>query len=176
MLEYSVGDLEPASFALYNKMTELAVRRQKGSGFVRTAKWALYNGREFQRLSEDVARLTANLEALFPAPLRQTELISDDIAQLKGSQQLQLLATAARDVDENLAKAADGQARLGGHLYVDVKVRGMAHNGDAFGNDWQHGSIGESHTYNGVVVDEGGKALNGNQYGQEGLWTIRRAA
>ncbi len=98
----------------------------------RTAKWAFYDGRKFQQLSQSVTRLTKSLEALFPAPSQQAKLINDEIAQLNGPHQLKLLATAARDVDESLAKAAEN-AELGGHRYGDVQVKGKAHNGDAFG-------------------------------------------
>ena len=45
-----------------------------------------------------------------------------------------------------------------------------AQTGDAFNSDWHGKTGGASHMYDGVVVDNDGKALIGNKYGGKDFW------
>ena len=59
---------------------------------------------------------------------------------------------------------------LTGHRYLNVEVRGQAHNGDAYGRDWEGNMTGRNHKYDGIKVEMGAKALNGNKYGGKDFW------
>lgn len=54
---------------------------------------------------------------------------------------------------------------IAGHQYLNIQIKGQAHTGDAYSSDWSGGAIGESHKYNDIKVEEGGKAFVGNKYG-----------
>jgi hypothetical protein len=68
-----------------------------------------------------------------------------------------LVENVAKSVDSLLQTAA--QEVLAGHEYLNVKIRGQAHAGDAFSSDWEGGAIGASHKYGSVEVGKGGKGL-----------------
>ena len=169
LFEPPASCLDPAGAALSNTMRALAARRQKGASIIKKAQWALHHGSEFKRLIESVTLLLGNLEAMFPPPPdRQATLIRGEVQEVRDKQQLELLLGAAIGVDEGLRKAAT--EALAGHQYRDVEVKGKALNGDAFGRDWQRGAIGKSNMYERIVVEHGGKALNGNQYAGKDFW------
>jgi hypothetical protein len=164
LAEFSVA--EPASAMLSNKMSGLVVRRQRGDHILKTAKWALFEVSQFKHLMDNIPPLIRDLEALFTAAEQQAHY---EIDQLHGEQQLRLLASAAQNIDEHLRKAA--HQALMGHQYRNIQVKGRAMNGDVFSQDWKHGVLGRFHMYDGVVVvEQGGKALNGNQYGGTSFW------
>ncbi|KAL9023482.1 MAG: hypothetical protein Q9180_008217, partial [Flavoplaca navasiana] len=81
---------------------------------------------------------------------------------------LELVQSAAEGVDSLLQNAAK-EARSG-HRYLNVLVKGEAQAGDAISSDWHGNAIGTSHTYDGLVVDNSGKALIGNKYGGKDFW------
>jgi Prion-inhibition and propagation len=162
---YSTTDMDPTLLALNNKMRDLAIKRQKGTGLLKKTSWALYHNSEFRKLIEDITRLIENLENLFPAPAPQLELVKQEAAEVNDKQELQLVENAAEGVDK-LLQAAVKEARTG-HQYLNVVVIGQAKalNGDTFGSDWKAPAIGVSHIYNGVRVEGNAKVLNGNKYG-----------
>jgi hypothetical protein len=162
---YSTTDMDPALLALNNKMRDLAIKRQKGTGLLKKASWAVYHNAEFSKLIEGVTTLINNLENLFPARACQLDLVKQETAELKDKQELQLVENAAEGVDK-LLHAAAKEARTG-HQYLNVVVIGQAKalNGDAFGSDWKGEAVGTSHTFDGVRVEGNAKVLNGNKYG-----------
>jgi hypothetical protein len=56
-------------------------------------------------------------------------------------------------------------------MYRNIEIKGQAHTGDAYTADWR-GNVREVslHTYDGVTVETGGKALMGNKYGGKDFW------
>jgi hypothetical protein len=117
---------------------------------------------------ENITLLIGDLETLFPARPQQASLIGHELKELHDQQHLKLLAATAQGVDEALRRGAD--EALSAHQYRNIQVKGKAHNGDVFDDHWQRGVIGKAHTYDGVVVDAGGKVVNGNQYGGKSFW------
>lgn len=188
---FSANDMDPASLGLENRMKELAIKRQKGTHTHRLTTWALYHRykpkpskvlnshseadqlkihrrSELKRLIESITSLIDNIETLFPAPQTQITLIQQDAAEISDKETLRLIEEAAEAVDSKLKRAA--QDVVSGHQYVKVGIRGTVHNGDAYSDDWKGNAIGRNHTYDGVEVEAGGKALNGNKYGGKDFW------
>jgi Prion-inhibition and propagation len=165
---YTTNDMDPALMALNNKMRELAIKRQKGTSLLKTTSWALYHSSEFTELIQKVTTLIDNLEKLFPAPVSRIELVEQEAAEVHDRQALELVESAAQDVDSLLEAAA--KEALSGHQYLNVVVKGQAQTGDAFGSNWKGKAIGPSHKYDGVIVEEDAKALVGNKYGGKDFW------
>jgi hypothetical protein len=162
--------MDPMFGILHNQLKELSIKRTKKIGFFKAATWAVYHGSELTRLIENVSSLIENLEKLFPLPVPpQTKLggryvqyakeaseVLNDPEPLQGVGNLPLLQTA--------------KPALAGHSYIHVEVRGQAHNGDTFSDDWRGNVVGHSHAYEGVLVEKGAKVLNGNKYGGRDFW------
>lgn len=160
------NDMDPSVRWLNNKMRDLAIKRQKSTSLLKTTKWALYHSSEFKQLIEEIVILIEQLENLFPASSAQrTKLVTQEAAEIKNVQELQLLEDAAQSVDK-LLHAAAKEARTG-HQYLNVVAVGQAKvsNGDAFGSNWGGSAIGSSHLYDGVRAEGNAKVLNGNRYG-----------
>lgn len=58
--------MDSTLIALDNKMKALAMRRQKGSSFLKLTSWALYHRSEFKDLLKQTISLVDNIEKLFP--------------------------------------------------------------------------------------------------------------
>ncbi|KAI9854174.1 MAG: hypothetical protein M1813_001344 [Trichoglossum hirsutum] len=161
-------NMDPAVMVINNKMRELAIRRQRGSSVLKTASWALYHRSELKELIVDITSLINNIETLFPVPQSQVALVREETAQIEDEKSLNLVESAAQDVDSLLQTAA--KEAITGHQYLNVVIKGKAQTGDAFSSDWKGKVIGASHTYDAVKVDKEGKAMIGNKYGGTDFW------
>jgi hypothetical protein len=162
------NNLDPMVFGLRNKMKELALRRQKGASVLKTSSWALYHRSQLKDLVNGITSLVDSVEKIFPAPEKKLALVQQETAAIHDKQALELVESAAHGVD-NLLLAAAKEARTG-HRYLNVTIKGKAHTGDSFSSDWRGKVQGASHAYDGVLVDETGKALVGNKYGGKDFW------
>jgi len=165
---FSMADIDPTLVTLDNKMKGLALKRQKGSRFLKLTSWAVYHRAEFQYLIDSITLLIDNIEKLFPAPQAQITLARQEVAEFGNKEFVKLVEDAAKGVDSLLQKAA--QEVLTGHQYLNVVVRGQAQTGDAYSSDWKGVANGASHKYDGVEVERGGKGLIGNKYGRKDFW------
>lgn len=164
----SSDSMDSVFVALSNNMRELAIKRQKRSSILKITQWALYRRSEFKSLVEGISSLLDSIEKIFPAPQAQVKLVRQEAAELHDRHALELVASAAEGVDSLLQNAA--KEALSGHQYLNVLVKGKAQTGDAFSSDWHGKAVGASHTYDGVIVDNDGKALIGNKYGGKDFW------
>lgn len=161
-------DMDSVFVALSNKMRELAIKRQKRSSILKITQWALYRRSEFQRFIKGISSLIDNIENIFPAPQAQVALIRQEAAELYDRRVLELIESITEDIDNLLQNAV--KEALSGHRYLNVLIKGKAQAGDAVSSDWHGKAVGMSHTYDGVVVDNDGKALMGNKYGGKDFW------
>jgi hypothetical protein len=100
---------------------------------------------------------------LFLAPLAQITLVQQEAAEIGDKPSLELIEDAAAGVDSLLQKTV--KEVIAGHQYSNIKFGGKGLAGDAYSSDWKGGTIGASHKYDGIEVEEGGKGLLGNKYG-----------
>jgi hypothetical protein len=128
-------------------MRELAIKRQNGTSFLKTAGWALCHSSEFR---EPFQKSPDHLEKPFPAPVSRIELVKQEAAGVHDRQALELVESAAQNVD-SLFQAAAKEA-LTAHQYLNLVIRGHAHAGNAFGSNWKAYVIGASHKYDRVIV------------------------
>ena len=151
--------------ALNNKMRKLIIKRQKRSNILTITQWALYRKFEFKSLVEGISSLIDNIEKIFFASQAQVTLVRQKVTELHDRETLELVQSAAEDVDsllQNVVKEA-----LNDHRYLNILVKGKAQIENAFSSDW-HGKIVEaSHTYDDVVVDNDRKALIDNKYDEK---------
>lgn len=165
---YSTGDMDPKLVALDNKMKGLAIRRQKKGRFLKLTGWALYDRSALKDLLEKIVSLIDEIEKLFPAPQTVITLVQQEAAEIGDKPSLWLIEDAAKNIDGLLQKTV--KEVIAGHQYMNVGIKGQAQTGDAYSSGWGGGAIGASHEYNGIEVEEGGKALIGNKYGGKDFW------
>ncbi|KAL8978288.1 MAG: hypothetical protein Q9205_006093 [Flavoplaca limonia] len=164
----SSDSMDSTFLALNNKMRELAIKRQKRSNILKITHWALYRKSEFKNLIEGISTFIDNIEKIFPAPQAQVTLVRQEATELHDRGDLELVQSAAEGVDGLLQNAA--KEALSGHRYLNVLIKGKVQAGDAVSSDWHGKAVGASHVYDGVIVENNGKALIGNKYGGKDLW------
>lgn len=165
---FSTDSMDSVFVALNNNMRELAIKRQKRGNILKITQWALYRKSEFKSLIEGISSLIDNIEKIFPAPQAQVTLVRQEVTELHDRRALELVESAAEGVDSLLQNAV--KEAFSGHRYLNVLVKGKAQTGNAFSSDWHEKTAGASHTYDGVVVDNDGKALIGDKYGGKDFW------
>jgi uncharacterized small protein (DUF1192 family) len=165
---YSTDDMDLKIVVLDNKMKGLATQRQKKGRFLQLASWALYHRSTLKDLLEQIVSLIDEIEKLFPAPQAQNTLVQQEAAEIGDKQSLGLIEDAATDVDSLLQKTV--KEVIAGHQYSNIRIKGQAYTRDAYSSDWVGGAIGAPHKYDGVEVEEGGKALVRNKYGRKDFW------
>jgi hypothetical protein len=143
--------MDPVLIALDNKMKELAMKRQKGSRFLKLTSWVIYHRAEFRHLIDDITSLIDTIEKLFTAPQAQITLVRQEAAEIGDKESLELIENAAKGMDSLLQTAA--QEVLTGHQYLNVVIRGQVQTGDAYSSDWEGGATGASHKYDSVEVE-----------------------
>lgn len=96
-------DLDARTLALRTEMQHLASSRQKHTGLLRKAKWAIYENDRFKKLVEDLTDLLDDLENFFPATKeKQRELCEDEISAIDAKGDLPLLRDVAAEQDHSL--------------------------------------------------------------------------
>jgi hypothetical protein len=75
------ADLDLAIATLHQKIREVSIERQNRSSVLQKTQWALYQEKQFRRVTEDVTELVDGLVELFPA----TEQTQRDIYDVESS-------------------------------------------------------------------------------------------
>lgn len=81
------------------------MKRQKKSNILKITQWALYRKFEFKSLIEDISSLIDNIERIFSTSQAQITLIRQKATQLHDRDDLDLIQSAAADVNNLLQNA-----------------------------------------------------------------------
>ena len=139
-------DMKPLFRGLHNRLQGLAHRRQKHTSLIKKTVWALYDGKTFEKLVEQITNLVDELEKLFPVEATCRRLVELEIEEIEDEQSLIALKDAAESTDEALSdvvvqrmekitgmnyakdvKTEDGaKVRIGNEYGDTVFIRGIA--------------------------------------------------
>ena len=95
-------------------------QRQKRTGFLKKAVWALYDGKNFDKLVEQITGFVDDLEKLFPVEAVRHSLVEMEIEEIRDDEaSLQTLQGAARDMDQILSEVVSKRLDIcGGKNYA----------------------------------------------------------
>lgn len=161
------SDLDPDIRSIHTRMRQLALRRQKRSSFAQKAAWALYEGKHFSRLIEDVAVLVDALLELFPASQGRQQLLgAEEAEEMKDEPRLDALEEAAEGVDtlfqssvQRVIASQKGHSFTNNVITDDARVR----YGDEFSGIFVATGVG--HSYDGNKISGTSRVHYGNLYG-----------
>lgn len=112
-------DMEPVPRLLHEQMRELSISRQKGTSFLKKAKWALYEEKQFKRLIEDITELVNALVELFPAAqATQKQLCEIEVQTIGTAQSLPVLKEVVAGGQDKFLEAAVEKAILNNYTYT----------------------------------------------------------
>ncbi|THY70991.1 hypothetical protein D6C86_09740 [Aureobasidium pullulans] len=164
----AVATLNPDDLELHRRVQRIVTQRQRNTGFLKKAAWALYRKNDLENLVEDITDLTAQLVNLFPATKqRQQELSTAELNAL-GDERLLFIKNIADDQDPLLATAAQEAMQAHGSTFFEPTTRdgAAAHHGDHIHQDYRGPTGGLSHTYHKALAEgKGTKQHCGNVYG-----------
>lgn len=173
---YFSSDLGEPALSLYRRIQSIGTnRRQKKPSILKATRWALGDHSKFKKFIDDITKLIESLETCFPPPPTSSSfahLAATEISGIKDYNELALLENSSREISDKFLEAAVIEKRTG-HSYTDLSLShgSQAQAGDIILQGWQAGAVGGSHTYQGIHLTAGGKALLGNQYGgTKGFW------
>ncbi|KAG9498404.1 hypothetical protein J7337_009209 [Fusarium musae] len=84
-------DMQPVVWELHSRLGVVARQRQKRTGLVEKATWALYDGKNFDRLVEKIRGFVNDLEKLFPVDTTRRKLVELEIEEVDDETSLMAL-------------------------------------------------------------------------------------
>ncbi|KAK4196913.1 hypothetical protein QBC40DRAFT_312493 [Triangularia verruculosa] len=118
-------------------------QRQKGTSFIKKTTWALYDGKEFEKLVVQIIGFVDELEKLVPVEEVCRKLAEQEVATVVDKESLPSLKAAAKDLDQLLVDAIirNSEKDTGADQYsaeeieatetADVQI-GSSYGGEAF--------------------------------------------
>lgn len=104
---FEADDMDPIGRRLHDRSMSLARRRQRGASLVKKTTWALYDGKQLEKLVSQITTLVDDLEKLFPVEAICRRLAEVEIEEIEDEPSLAALQEAARGVDDVLLGAVD---------------------------------------------------------------------
>jgi hypothetical protein len=102
---YEEKDMEPVFQGLHNRFRSLARQRQKNTSLVKKTAWALYDGKSFEQMVDQITSFIDDLEKLFPAEVACRRLAEIEIVEVEDEQSLAALKDATDGTDKALLDA-----------------------------------------------------------------------
>ncbi|KAM5352993.1 hypothetical protein ACJ41O_005715 [Fusarium nematophilum] len=171
-------DMQPVVRGLHGRLGVVARRRQKRTGLLKKAAWALYDGKNFDRLVEQITGFVDDMEKLFPVEATRRKLVELEIEEVDDEPSLMALQDAAAGADSVLSEAVTEKIEgIAGRNYAKgIKSEEMAR--VRVGNEWSETALARTtgiadRTANlaDSVVAKGSSVVHiGNQYGGRGFF------
>ncbi|KAL5610634.1 hypothetical protein FOBRF1_006751 [Fusarium oxysporum] len=173
------NDMQPVVRRLHSRLGLVARQRQKQTGLLKKAVWALHDNRNFDKLVEQVTGFVDDLEKLFPVETTCRRLVELEIEEVDDEPSMLALYGAAVDTDKVLSEAVARKIEgIAVKIYAkDIKSEEMAR--VRVGNEWSEAALGRGTAITGQtasrvdsVAARGKSAVHiGHQYGGRGILT-----
>lgn len=168
------AELSASSGSLLAKTREIAARRQKGTGFFKKTRWALYEKKKFERLIDDLNEFVGALVELFPAAVAKQEMMSkedvEEFATVDDGKALASLKEFIGEEDIVLRCAVEEKIKdlRGGHVWGNAVVGGNAwlNQGDAVAEGLQ--GLGNNHVFGNAHIAGNARVNQGDRVGMKG--------
>ncbi|GKT45968.1 heterokaryon incompatibility protein s [Colletotrichum spaethianum] len=170
--------MQPVAQQLHRRLSLIAGQRQKKTSLTKKVTWALYDGKNFNKLVNEMMDFVDALETLFPAEQARRRLARLEIDAVEDEESLTMLQDAAQEADSVLSEAVREKFEgMTGRNYAEVisaeeqaKIR--------VGNEWSEAALDPATRYTdrtengaGSVAARGTTAVHiGNRYGGRGIF------
>jgi hypothetical protein len=178
LLRFEDNDMQPMVQRLHSRLGHVARQRQKRTGLLNKAVWALYDNRNFDKLVEQVTGFVDDLEKLFPVDTTCRRLVELEIEEVYDEPSLLALQGAATGTDGVLSEAVSKRIEgIAVRIYAkDIKSEDMAK--VRVGNEWSEGVLtrgtaiaDQTASRVDFVAARGQSAVHiGHQYGGRGIF------
>jgi Prion-inhibition and propagation len=143
------------------QLRAMASRRQKSTGFVQKARWALYEKRKFDTMISEITEFVGKLVDLFPiAKESQIPLCEMELLAIEDAQDLATLKTLAGPDDDILHQSVEAELKRRGHI---VRNWNATDNADVWvGDENEYGVESKGHHVSEFTVSGSAKVRLGN--------------
>ncbi|KAF5625055.1 hypothetical protein F52700_9430 [Fusarium sp. NRRL 52700] len=172
------SDMNPTFRRLHNRSRDITRQRQKATGMAKKVAWALYDGKSFERIIDQISSWVDELEKLFPIEAAQRKLAIVEIEDVDDELSLETLKNTARGIDPIMEDVVDIKLNTisgknsAGHVNVEGSARFQV--GNVFlGKSFGHGLLINDRTSNStetVWARDECRVQIGNVYGGKGVW------
>lgn len=104
-------DMQPPFNQLHGYLARAARQRQNTTSLMKKAAWALYDGKTFEKLTEQMNYFMDSLEKIYPVETVRDRLVQREIEDIVQEPALRALSEAASGVDSALSEAAAQKAK-----------------------------------------------------------------
>ncbi|KAK8859738.1 prion-inhibition and propagation-domain-containing protein [Apiospora arundinis] len=104
--------MQPVARQLHQHLRETVLRRQRQTSLAKKATWALYDGKQFDNIIEQIVGFVDDLEAIWPVEAPRRQLVQVEIEEINDEPALEAIQDAATCVDSVLAEAAERKAAV----------------------------------------------------------------
>ncbi|KAK3379429.1 prion-inhibition and propagation-domain-containing protein [Lasiosphaeria ovina] len=177
LVQFRDGEMQPVFQRLCRHLESVVRQRQKQTSLVKKAACVLYDGKNFDRLVEQITGFVDDLEKICPVEAICRQLVQVEIEEVDDEPGLMAISDAASGVDSVFAAAAAQKAegiavknRAGKiNAQGDARVRvGNEYAEKVLGHGW--GVADQTTNSAGVVDATGSSAVHiGNNYGGRGI-------
>lgn len=116
-------DLSLQDLQLHSQLRAITSRRQKSTGLVQKARWALYEKKKLDTMISDITEFVDRLVDLFPdVKESQTPLCKSELYTIGDAQDLVKLKAIAGTDDQVLQSCAEAELARRGHVVTDWKA------------------------------------------------------
>ncbi|KAI1181393.1 prion-inhibition and propagation-domain-containing protein [Nemania serpens] len=176
-----IQTMQPVAQKLHSRLSTTVRQRQKGTTFLKKAAWALYDGKNFAKLVEQITGFVDDLEKLFPVEEACRLLVEMEIEEInKDKSSLRVLQNAATDTDSVLSKVVTERLEVcgGGQNYAK-NIQSEEKARVRVGNEWTEAALSSPSsgladgTKNSadLVASKGSSTVHiGNSYGGRGIF------
>ncbi|RDW57733.1 hypothetical protein BP5796_12534 [Coleophoma crateriformis] len=136
LMHFEAKELQPVARRLHSRLGVIATRRQKQTSLLKKATWALYDGKNLDKLVEQIGGFVDDLEKLLPVEDTRRRLVEMEIEEVDDEQSLTALQTAAASTDQLLSEAVTKKLEgIAGTNYAK-DIRGEENAQVRVGNEW----------------------------------------
>ncbi|KAI1737976.1 prion-inhibition and propagation-domain-containing protein [Xylaria scruposa] len=169
-----IEDMPPVAKNLHKRLGDIVKHRTKKISILKKASWALYDGKNFDKLVGEVTGFVDSLEKLFPVEAARQNLVQIEIEEFNEDEpSLRALQEAAADTDRDLSEATSEQLKK----FDGMNYAGHIQNNEEaivkVGDEWSEEALsrgvrpfGTTRNGAGSVVGSGSSRTQiGNSYG-----------
>lgn len=170
--------MNPVARKLHNRLNGIISQRQKGTSLLKKTKWALYEGKNHEKLIEQVTGFVDDLEKLFPVENARRTLVEMEIEEVNDEPSLTALQNAATDTDSFLTQAVSERLEMYRSKNYAKSIQSEESSRVRVGNEWieealrySSGQSGQTWNEADLVATRGLSAVHiGNSYGGRGIF------
>ncbi|KAI0907664.1 prion-inhibition and propagation-domain-containing protein [Ustulina deusta] len=175
-----IQDMQPVARKLHSRLNTVVSQRQKRTSFLKKAAWALYDGKNFDKLVEQITGFVNDLEMLFPVESARRRLAEMEIEEINEDEpSLKALQGAAADTDSVLSEVVAERLQMCGGQNYAKSIQTEEEARLRVGDEWTEAALASrsvgvvAPTKNGAeaVTARGSSAIHiGNSYGGRGIF------